>query len=751
MVARSSKGKEKAPAAAAPARPQHKRGQRLGGLVDAVAQQIAARRGGRVAPRALPAEAAAAAAADNGPPDEDEPEEEPEQEEEDAEQEEKDADEDEAPEDDGAPPLEEDPDTDDDLELAEEHDDGNEPEVPEAPRAPDETAGWSVSNRCQFSQRATSKMESQYGPRFNLPQYESKPLFEWAIFFLPMIFIGALAELMQANGEHKFKVQGQGNYKNWRVTSDDVLQYIGCRLYALAFHQPGGMEQYFDDAPKDGFGPTFDLKAWLKVGCPTADRGIGWFNQMHACFELPTHGKADDPFNRTRRFWDALRDAFCAAVVCSWIMCLDESMLKWLGQGMPGFMYVQRKPTPKGLELHTLCCGVCGILLWFEVYEGKKAMEKKEKCAEQKRLLGASGPWRSVALTLRMVEPWISTGRVLIADSWFGSVPCILALYTVGIFAVMNVKTAHKGFPKDLLLSKLGFDKKTKLCPKARRGEAFAYTRTYDLGETGECTVLAAGHNSKKPVLVVSTAGTMLPATDYTKTWTFVNAIGELVKYTVRVATTMVHAMYHRYYGIVDTHNHLRQGLVSFADAWPTKDWADRHFAEGLGFWEVNVYKALVTWHPVYKRDGLSHPKFRKMLAHTLLTLGKAKYGSEGQGAGAAGPYSSSSACAHHHLARFDNYDHEKHQCGFCPRGTGAYFYCTTCFPDGQATHALCNPTLERECYGKHAAGMKPTHTIRIGIKKKNPVRSSPRKSDGERRPTSRVPPRGAGNTARQL
>jgi hypothetical protein len=46
---------------------------------------------------------------------------------------------------------------------------------------------------------------------------------------------------------------------------------------------------------------------------------------------------------------------------------------------------------------------------------------------------------------------------------------------------------------------------------------------------------------------------------------------------------------------------------------------------------------------------------------------------------------------------------------------------------------------------------MKPTHTIRIGIKKKNPVRSSPRKSDGERRPTSRVPPRGAGNTARQL
>eukprot|EP00966_Prymnesium_polylepis_P047559 1101202-Prymnesium_polylepis.2 len=68
---------------------------------------------------------------------------------------------------------------------------------------------------------------------------------------------------------------------------------------------------------------------------------------MQACFELPTYNKPDDPFNQTRRFWDALRDSFFAAVTCSWIMCLDESMIKWLGRGMPGFMHVRRKPTPK--------------------------------------------------------------------------------------------------------------------------------------------------------------------------------------------------------------------------------------------------------------------------------------------------------------------------------------------------------------------------------------------------------------------
>ena len=103
---------------------------------------------------------------------------------------------------------------------------------------------------------------------------------------------------------------------------------------------------------------------------------------MQACFELPTYGRKTDPFNATRYFWDALRDGFFAAVTCSWIMCLDESMVKWLGRGMPGFMHVLRKPTPMGLELHTLCCGICGILLWFEVWEGKTPMETKEYCAD---------------------------------------------------------------------------------------------------------------------------------------------------------------------------------------------------------------------------------------------------------------------------------------------------------------------------------------------------------------------------------
>lgn len=286
----------------------------------------------------------------------------------------------------------------------------------------------------------------------------------------------------------------------------------------------------------------------------------------------------------------------------------------------------------------------------------------------------------------------------------------------------MNVKTAHKGYPKDELLTKLGYDKKTKLCPKPRRGESYGYSRTYDLGGGDTCTVLAAGHNSKKPVLVVSTASTMTAADDYTKTWTIFNAVGEMVKYTIRVATTMVHALYHRYYGVVDVHNHLRQGVVSFAEAWPTKEWSTRHFAEGLGFWEVNVYKAVGKWgHDDYQRIG--HVTFRKRLAHAFLTLGKVPYPGR-QGEGGAG--ASSSAEHYHKLVRFKNYDDEHHKCGFCP--AQSYFYCGTCFPDGRPTHAVCNPTKNANCLAKHLAGEKPVHGCRVQIAKKAD-RHSPRQA----------------------
>eukprot|EP00965_Chrysotila_dentata_P083108 2741431-Pleurochrysis_carterae.AAC.3 len=52
------------------------------------------------------------------------------------------------------------------------------------------------------------------------------------------------------------------------------------------------------------------------------------------------------------------------AIVCSWLMVLDESMVRWMGRDMPGLLVVQRKPASVGLELHTLCYALCRVLTW---------------------------------------------------------------------------------------------------------------------------------------------------------------------------------------------------------------------------------------------------------------------------------------------------------------------------------------------------------------------------------------------------
>ena len=117
---------------------------------------------------------------------------------------------------------------------------------------------------------------------------------------------------MEKNGQARYDGgKGDVHYKYWTVTTNDVYQWIGIWMYMLA--QPGDRASYFQP-PEGGFGPKHDLKAWIHIGHPEAQRGVFWFNMMQACFELPTYGRKSDPFNRTRYFWDALRDGFFAAV-----------------------------------------------------------------------------------------------------------------------------------------------------------------------------------------------------------------------------------------------------------------------------------------------------------------------------------------------------------------------------------------------------------------------------------------------------
>lgn len=59
----------------------------------------------------------------------------------------------------------------------------------------------------------------------------------------------------------------------------------------------------------------------------------------------------------------------------------------------------------------------------------------------------------STAVTLRLCKPYNATGRVVIADSFFGS--CQTAEWLMdelGLYCILAIKTGHRGFPKKHLV-----------------------------------------------------------------------------------------------------------------------------------------------------------------------------------------------------------------------------------------------------------------------------------------------------------
>ena len=569
---------------------------------------------------------------------------------------------------------------------------------------------------CQ-DQRAKFTM-SKDAPKLNIPHSPDMSLFDLGCLFLPMLFLDLMALCMQTRGR-AMADKDKRFTAAWTVTRDDLLQWIGVWLYMLAFHQDGSRRAFWEE-PAGGYGPRHRLQAWLSLG-QNGEKGVTWFEGMEACFTLPQyemgeHGfKPNDPFTKTRKFWDCLRLAFFAAVTASWLLVLDESMVQWMGRGMPGLMVILRKPTPIGLELHTMCCALSGILVWFEVYEGKEAMEKAKYCD----MYG-----KSIALSLRLTEKFHGSGRVLVADSWFGSVACAIALATKNIFAVMNVKTATKNFPKDELMAEVdeikGKTPEAREARRARRGKSAAFTQMVQIGGGRNVTLLAAGNNKKIPLLLICTAFTMLPGEEHNKTWKVNNADGSIELRSLKTEQPEVHALYRLWMNVVDIHNKLRQGVVSMADVWGTTSWDKRHFAEGLGFWEVNVYKAFVNFCSTSSKK-MPHGEFRKRIAWAFLTLGKEPYPAKANSAtpaSGAGPSGTNPGGGGLPEAPLPGATHtyvktpgtSGKTCAYC--GEKAYQKCATCETLFGVPYPVCGARSKRgmDCMKKHTDGEPCQH-----------------------------------------
>jgi hypothetical protein len=154
-------------------------------------------------------------------------------------------------------------------------------------------------------------------------------------------------------------------------------------------------------------------------------------------------------------------------------------------------------------------------------------MEFVEKAPVQAQKRWATSKGKATACTLHNTEPWHDgSPRVVIADSWFGSLRTAYWLRIVALVAVMVVKIGTKGFPKQALLQKM-----------QANGNFEHDKRAYaviDIDLEGHKKKFSAAvHVDKQPMVFVATCGTSQDAVETTHSRNYYDTdVGAVFRWT---------------------------------------------------------------------------------------------------------------------------------------------------------------------------------------------------------------------------
>lgn len=263
---------------------------------------------------------------------------------------------------------------------------------------------------------------------------------------------------------------------------------------------------------------------------------------------------------------------------------IDECMSAFEGisnkysvTGAPSVTKIIRKPRGIGHELKSTACGDSNIIIQLELQEGAKLMETKKFTKEEQA---------HTAQTLRLVEPWFNTHRIIVGDSAFGSLSTTCALIAAGLNCIMMVKQCKSKYPSGYF-SQLD-ETKNKRNNDDRGTHSIAQT-TVMIGAVAWVIYALAWHDWKMKT-VIANIGSSLPGNDHVKKRSRINENNETERYDRKVKRPkMIEDMF-SVFSIIDIHDHLRQGSLAFHLSWHTHCWWIRLFSSVYGIIIVNSY-----------------------------------------------------------------------------------------------------------------------------------------------------------------
>lgn len=251
----------------------------------------------------------------------------------------------------------------------------------------------------------------------------------------------------------------------------------------------------------------------------------------------------------------AINDHRAMFVTPSDMLCVDESMSRWyglggeyIGVGLSTYHAIDRKPE-NGCEIKSSACGRSGIMLLLEVV--------KSPDDDSRRDIDDGMPY-GTAVTIRLVESWWYTQRIVCGDSYFASVETARVLWTMGLRFIGVVKTAHQGFPHSHLSA----------TPMDGRGKWVSMTHHSD---TCELDIGAVLWEDRERRYFVTTCEITRPGIAiYRERWRRVENVSRVT--TTETQVPKVSETYYDEASQIDRHNRCHQAVLTLEKKFRVKE-----------------------------------------------------------------------------------------------------------------------------------------------------------------------------------
>lgn len=320
--------------------------------------------------------------------------------------------------------------------------------------------------------------DHKYKPRFHVPNRDLSSLSEmefWLMYFSSYDFNHIVA-YTNAHLRDRRKL----------ISKQEFLKVLGL-LYAMSVNVLRVCRDYWSTNTDGLFpAPAYGVRFGM---------GLHRFEEILMCmaFAMPEERENGDKWYQVRPLIEMSVQHWKQHFSPGFILTVDESMFAWYGKGnyyedgMPAVMKIKRKPKGVGCEIKTICDSTSRIMIGMEINEGKEEMKSKKWQKE----FGAG-----TATTLRLTKPWHGTGRIVIGDSWFGSLKTSFELRKRGLFFLGMVKTAYRNYPiKQSVLR----------CPEGKGSSVSAIAKSEDVD------LICVAWRDRKVHTFVGTCSTTLP------------------------------------------------------------------------------------------------------------------------------------------------------------------------------------------------------------------------------------------------